>query len=122
MTVLGGVLASLVLLTVLLATATTPEQAREQRAIPRLPPPTAAVVEGSHAGVLAVPEGAIATDGDGRTWVRVRIDRGSRRVEVHEVPSDVAKLIDVTGDGLNAGDLVELIAADDAEAPPRARA
>jgi hypothetical protein len=121
-TVLAGVLVSLVLLTVLLATATTPEQARAQRAIPELPPPTMVVEDGSRAGVVAVPAGAIVTDGEGRTWVSVWTDGGSRRVEVREVRSDLPKLTEVTGAGLNVGDLVELVASDDAEARPRAAA
>ncbi|GAB3198894.1 hypothetical protein GCM10027062_14270 [Nocardioides hungaricus] len=79
---LGGVAVSLVLLAVLLATATTPEQARAQRAIPDLPPPTTAVAEGSRAGVVAVPEGAIVTDGEGRTWVTVWQGRTARTLEV----------------------------------------
>ncbi|GAA3647266.1 hypothetical protein GCM10022237_03490 [Nocardioides ginsengisoli] len=119
MTVLGGVVVSLALLAVLLATATTPGQARAQRAIPDLPPPTMAVTGGSRAGVLALPRGAIATDGDGRTWVRVWTGRRSHRVQVHEVRSDLPQLAEVTGDGLRAGDLVELVAPDEADAPPR---
>lgn len=113
-------MASLVLLTVLLTTTTTPEQAREQRAIPELAPPTTVVMEGSRAGVFALPEGALAIDEEGRAWVSVRTDQGARRVEVHKVPSGMPKLIEVTGAGLHAGDVVELVAADDAEAPPRA--
>ena len=118
MTVLGGVVASLVLLVELLATATTPEQARAQRAIPDLPPPTMAVAAGSRAGVLGVPEGAIVTDEDGRTWVSVWAARASHRVEVRKVRSDLPELVEVTGAGLRAGDLVELVAPDEADAPP----
>lgn len=112
-------MASLALLTALLVTATTPEQARAQRAVPVLPPPTMVVANGSRTGVLAVPEGAIMTDGQGRLWVRVRTDRDSRRVEVQKVPTNLPKLIEVVGTGLHAGDLVELVASDDADAPPR---
>jgi hypothetical protein len=115
-TVLGGVAASLALLAVLLATATTPGQARDQRAIPDLPPATMAVAQGSRAGVLAVPEGALVTDADGRTWVRVWSRGVRRRVEVREVRSQLPKLVEVTGDGLRAGDLVELVPPDEADA------
>ncbi|RNL60706.1 hypothetical protein EFK50_20590 [Nocardioides marmoriginsengisoli] len=120
--VLGGVVVSSILVAALLATTTTPGQARAQRAVPVLPPPTTAVAEGSRQGVLAVPEGAIVTDEEGRTWVRVWTARGSRRAEVHQLPSSLSKLIEVTSAGLQAGDVVELVAPNDAEARPRAGA
>lgn len=116
---LGGVLAALALLVALLATATTPEQARAQRAIPELPPPTMAVAEGSRPGVVAVPEGALVTDEDGRTLVTVWQEHAARKVQVREVRSDLPKLIEVRGVGLQVGDMVELVVSDDAQAPPR---
>lgn len=121
MTVLGGVAASLVFLAVSLATATTPEQARAQRAVPQLPPPTMVVAEGARAGAFAVPRGAIVVDEEGRTWVSVWTDPGSRRVEVREVQSDLPELVEVMAPELHVGDSVELVAADDAEAPPGRR-
>jgi hypothetical protein len=124
--VLGAVAASLALLAVSLATTTTPEQARAQRAIPDLPPPTMAVSESSRTGVVAVPEGAILTDGAGRTWVRVWNGRTARSVTIRRVHPDgvrpdLPKLVEVAGTGLHAGDLVELIASEDAVAPPQGR-
>lgn len=112
---------SLVVLTVLLATTTTPEQARAQRAVPVLPPPTMAVVDGSREGVLAIPKGAVVTDAESRTWVTVRTGRSSRRVEVHGVGADRSGLVQVIASGLHAGDRVELVASDEAALLPPGR-
>lgn len=120
--VLGGVAASLGLLAVLLATATTPEEARAQRAIPDLPRPTMAVETGSGSGSLLVPAGAIVTDASGHTWVTVWADSRPHRVEVRRVSSDRSSPVQVTAVGLHAGDRVELVASHEAEAPPRAGA
>lgn len=115
--VLGGVAASLGLLVVLLATATTPEEARAQRAIPALPPPTMAVEAGSGPGRLAVPAGAITSDASGHAWVTVWSDSRPHRVEVHRRSSARSSPVEVVADGLHAGDRVELVASNLAEAP-----
>lgn len=120
--VLVGVAASLGLLVVLLATATTPEEARAQRAIPDLPHPTMPVETGSRAGRLLVPAGAIVTDASGRSWVTVWADSRPRRVEVRRASSDRSSPVEVTAVGLHAGDHVELVATNEADAPPRAGA
>lgn len=120
--VLGGVLVSLTLLAVLVATTTTtPEQARAQRAIPDLPPPTMVVAEGSRIGVVAIPQGAIVTDEDGRAWVSVWQGNTVREVEVHPEPPGSAKLIEVRGSGgLEVGDLVVLVPMDHTVGRPSA--
>lgn len=116
MAVLAGVVASLALVSVLLATASTPGQAQAERAVPDLPPPTMAVTAGPRAGVWAVPLGAIVTDRKHRTWVSLWIDGArSRRVAVHEVGTQRTGLVEVTGAGLRAGALLELVAEVDAD-------
>lgn len=119
--VLVAVVASLALLAVLLATTTTPGQAAAQRAIPDLPPPTMRVAQGSRAGVVAVPQGAIVSDQHHHSWVNVWTDGASRRVVIHEVHSapqarsSRSPLVEVTGPGLRAGELVVLVAEDDTD-------
>ncbi|WP_460829091.1 hypothetical protein [Nocardioides hungaricus] len=117
--VIAAVAASLLLWAVLLATATTPTEARRARAAPDLPAPTIAVEEGSRPGLVAVPGGAIVTDETGRSLVIVHDGGVPRRVPVREVGEKARRLVEVRAEGLEAGDLVELVSLADAAAPPR---
>ncbi|WP_377321257.1 hypothetical protein ACFJIY_19165 [Pimelobacter simplex] len=108
----GALVVSVVWLAVTAATTTTPGEARERRAAPRLPVPVAALrtVSGPAGPALVVPAGAIATAENGASRVEVIDSAGTR-----EVPVTTGRrkrgLVEVTGAGLREGDEVRLFPA-----------
>ncbi|AIY18584.1 hypothetical protein GUY44_22340 [Pimelobacter simplex] len=116
--VAGALVVSVVWLGVTAATTTTPGEARERRAAPRLPVPVAAlrVVDfpargGAPAGpALAAPAGAVETAGDGTSRVEV-VDGDRRRAVPVTIGRTADGLVEVAGAGLGEGDAVRLHAA-----------
>lgn len=117
--VIGAVAGSAFLLVGLLATAPTPQEARAERAAPILPVPTIEVESSSPGGTVAVPRGAIVTDGDGLTFVTVHEGGDTRRVDVRAQGTTGEGLVKVRAENLEVGDQVELVAPADAALPPR---
>lgn len=113
--VTGALVVSVVWLGVMGATTTTPGEARERRAAPRLPVPVASLrlVDFPARGevpagpALAAPAGAVETAGDGTSRVEV-VDGDRRRTVPVTIGRTADGLVEITGPGLGAGDAVRL--------------